>query len=137
MGTISNKGKGQYNFKKPRGGSFQFSYCRVKRFVRIVNHLNNKPLGYHCKSLFDDLGLRTLQPNQEWEFSFHLSLIIVTEFECHFWYQNFKAHFDVYHAGDIGYQCGGDHCIWTAQKDGFYLYNIKSNLNVKMHDWNL
>ena len=121
--------------------SFTSTPNSLKRFVRIVNHLNNKPLGYHCKSLFDDLGLRTLQPNQEWEFSFHLSLIIVTEFECHFWYQNFKAHFDVYHAGDItgdiGYQCGGDHCIWTAQKDGFYSYNIKSNLNVKMHDWNL
>ncbi|KAK7830176.1 hypothetical protein CFP56_028490 [Quercus suber] len=101
--------------------SFTSTPNSLKRFVRIVNHLNNKPLGYHCKSLFDDL--------------------VVTEFECHFWYQNFKAHFDVYHAGDItgdiGSQCGGDHCIWTAQKDGFYLYNIKSNLNVKMHDWNL
>ena len=30
------KVKGQYNFKKPRGGSFQFSYCRVKVHLRYV-----------------------------------------------------------------------------------------------------
>ena len=45
-----------------------------RRYVRILNHLKNKPLTCHCKSADDDLGLRILQPNGEWEFSFKPAL---------------------------------------------------------------
>ena len=115
--------------------SFTSTPNSLKRFVRIENHLKSDTLGYHCKSIFDDLGIRTLPPNQEWEFSFHLSLIIIeTEFDCHFWYQNFKAYFMVFGVA-LGDRCGGDHCIWIAQEDGLYLHNTKSNQNVKMYNW--
>ena len=106
------------------------------RHVRIVNHLNNKILTYHCKSGDDDLGVRTLKPNGEWEFSFRPTFYAVTEFYCYFFYENFHTAFDVYKDdGKLNVQCGGVHCIWTAQDDGFYLYNLKKNQNVKMHDW--
>ena len=66
------------------------------RHVRIVNHLNNKILTYHCKSGDDDLGVRTLKPNGEWEFSFRPTFYAVTEFYCYFFYENFHSAFDVY-----------------------------------------
>ncbi|KAK7855474.1 s-protein like protein 2 [Quercus suber] len=115
--------------------SFTSTPNSLKRFVRIVNHLKSDTLGYQCKSIIDDLGIRTVPPNQWWEFSFHLSLIIETEFNCHFWYQNVKAYFTVFRVA-LGDRCGGDHCIWIAQEDGLYLYNIRSNHNVKMYNWN-
>ncbi|KAF3970179.1 hypothetical protein CMV_006094 [Castanea mollissima] len=105
-------------------------------YVRIVNHLNNKPLTYHCKSADDDLGLRTLQPNGEWEFSFDDSAFKTTDFYCYFFNKNLHASFDVFvETGSFEANCGGNHCIWTAQEDGFYLYDMIFDENVKMHDW--
>ncbi|KAK7826411.1 s-protein like protein 1 [Quercus suber] len=85
-------------------------------YVRIVNHLNNKALTFHCKSANDDLG--------------------TTDFYCYFFNKNLHASFDVYvETGSFDANCGGNHCIWTAQEDGFYLYDMIFNQNVKMHDW--
>nr|POE64653.1 hypothetical protein CFP56_64800 [Quercus suber]POE64654.1 hypothetical protein CFP56_64801 [Quercus suber]POE97982.1 hypothetical protein CFP56_51964 [Quercus suber] len=107
-----------------------------KHYVRIVNNLNNKTLNYHCKSGDDDLGLKTLQFKEEWEFSFHLNVRDTTLFYCYFSYENFHAAFVAFNGDpDHRLDCGGDHCIWTAQEDGFYLYQIKHNENVKQHDW--
>ena len=39
-----------------------------------------------------------------------------------FFNEHFYATFDVYvEDGKFEDKCGGDHCIWTAQYDGFYL----------------
>ena len=112
------------------------SYSFKKKHVRIVDNLNNETLNYHCQSAQDDLGIRTLHPNEQWEFSFHNAIYGTTEFYCSFWYNNFNASFDVYLANDHWLKnCGGDHCIWTVQYDGFYLYQIQKAINVKMHDW--
>ena len=105
-------------------------------YVRIVNHLNNKPLTYHCKSADDDLCLRTLQPNGEWEFSFGTFVFKNTDFYCYFLNKNLHAPFDVYvETSTFEANCGRNHCIWTTQEDGFYLYDMSSDANVKMHDW--
>ena len=64
--------------------SFKLISYPGRRYVRIVNHLKNKPLTYHCKFADDDLGLRTLQPNGEWEFSFKPALFKTTNFYCYF-----------------------------------------------------
>ncbi|KAK7840940.1 s-protein like protein 1 [Quercus suber] len=88
----------------------------IKIYVRIINHLNNKHLTNHCKSA--DATLKT------------------TDFYCYFFNENFHATFDVYtEDSELKFNCGGNHCIWTIQKDGFYLYNMGSNQNVKTHDW--
>ncbi|KAK4586514.1 hypothetical protein RGQ29_023596 [Quercus rubra] len=106
------------------------------RYVRIVNHLNKKPLTYHCKSADDDLGLRILQPNGQWEFSFRVSIIKTTDFYCYFFNGKYHVAFDVYIQGNkLVAKCGGNHCIWTAQDDGFYLYNMDSRKQVKLHYW--
>ena len=106
-------------------------------YVRIVNHLNKKPLTYHCKSADDDLGLRSLQPNGQWEFHFRPASFKITDFYCYFFNGNLRAAFDVYvEDSRLEANCGGDHCIWTAQRDGFYLYNMGTGQNMKMHNWN-
>ncbi|KAK7851924.1 s-protein like protein 3 [Quercus suber] len=68
----------------------------LTRFVRIVNHLVNHPLTYHCKSADDDLGIRTLQPNGKWEFSFDDATFKQTDFYCYFFNEHFYAAFDVF-----------------------------------------
>ncbi|KAM4113793.1 hypothetical protein ACJW30_04G022900 [Castanea mollissima] len=106
------------------------------RFVRIVNHLVKHPLTYHCKSADDDLGIRILQPNGEWEFSFKAATFGITDFYCYFFNEHFYAAFDVYvEYSKLEQRCGGNHCIWTAEYDGFYLQNYHSGQNVKMHNW--
>ena len=35
---------------------FKLTSYLVRRYVRIVNHLNNKPLTYHCEFADDDFG---------------------------------------------------------------------------------
>ena len=105
-------------------------------YVRIVSNFTDENIEYHCKSEDDDLGQRILQPKKEWELSFKINFWGTTRFYCYFWYQNFNASFDVFDADvDVDLDCGGDHCIWTAQKDGFYLLQIKRNENVKKYDW--
>ena len=54
------------------------SYSFKKKRVRIIDNLNNETLNYHCQSAQDDLGIRTLQPNEQWEFSFHNAIYSTT-----------------------------------------------------------
>ncbi|ONI26977.1 hypothetical protein PRUPE_1G060000 [Prunus persica] len=109
----------------------------TKRFVRIVNLLDNKQLVYHCHSKDDDLGQRTLAPQQEWEFKFHLDF--ETIFTCNFWHSNnHHAHFDVFHPSNkFVHRCGGAHCIWRAEEIGLSLYHIKTGLWEKSYDWEI
>ena len=82
------------------------------------------------------MGIRTLQPNGEWEFSFDAATFKITDFYCYFFNEHFYATFDVYiEDSKFEDKCGGDHCIWTAQYDGFYLYNMHLGQNVKLHNW--
>ena len=55
-----------------------------KHYVQIVNNLNDKPLNYHCKYRDDDLDLKTLQPKEDWEFSFYINFSMTTLFYCYF-----------------------------------------------------
>ena len=107
-------------------------------YVRIVNNLNNKLLYYHCKSRDTDFHLKNLQPNTYWEFSFHQNVIGTTLYYCKFWQDKFHAVFDVFTSNEkFQKKCGGDHCIWIAQEDGLYLYELKKQISVKMHDWEI
>ena len=116
------------------------SMCAVipflKHYVRIVNSLNNEQLDYHCHSKDDDLGHRTLPPNGEWEFKFHVTL--KTKVECKAWHSNFKyyANFTAYEMTDhFDYLCGGRHCIYKFLEDGIYVHNVKSGDELRQVTW--
>ena len=106
----------------------------IKHHVRITNNFKNKPFDYHCKSRDDDLGFRTLQPKEEWEFTFGLSWLHPTFFNCYFSYEHFSSTFDVY-SRYLKQEVGGSKFFWTVQEDGFYLYHPKLGRNVKLHVW--
>ena len=112
-----------------------------KHYVRIVNNLDNYVLFYHCKSKDDDLGLRKLQPGENWQFSFQVNFFETTLFFCNFWYTNsskikFHAVFDVFSTNfELIQHCGGYDCIWIAKDDGLYLYNSETKMALKEHDW--
>ena len=84
-----------------------------KHYVRTVNNLGNSVLFYHCKSKDNALGLRKLQPGENWQFSFHIYFFGTTLFFCNFWYTNskkikFHAVFDVFStAFELTQDCGG------------------------------
>ena len=110
-----------------------------KHYVRIVNNLDNSVLFYHCKSRDDDLGLRKLQPGENWQFSFHINFFGTTLFFCNFSYTNsskikFHAVFDVF-STELTQDCGGYNCIWIAKEDGLYLYNLEMKMALMEHDW--
>ncbi|KAI5348330.1 PREDICTED: S-homolog [Prunus dulcis] len=98
-----------------------------KHFVRIVNQLEKEQLDYHCRSADDDLGLRSLLPNGEWEFGFRNDFL-KTHWDCDFWYANYSAHFRAFDLDDDFLEkCGGAHCIWAAREDGISLFSITEN----------
>ena len=77
---------------------------------------------------------RTLQPNEEWEFSFSVNFFDTTRFYGSFRYKNFNAAFDVSSPKFKDYICDGDICIWMLQEDEFYLIE-KDVDKVEMYDW--
>ncbi|PQM42423.1 hypothetical protein Pyn_17371 [Prunus yedoensis var. nudiflora] len=114
--------------------AFALSICSglpvmTKRFVRIVNLLDNKQLVYHCHSKDDDLGQRTLAPQQEWEFKFHLDF--ETIFTCDFWHSNnHHAHFDVFYPSNkFVHRCGGAPLHMESRRDWTLL--------ISHQDWSL
>lgn len=66
-----------------------------KHYVRIVYKLSTQQLTYHIRSYDDDLGYRSLNPNDVWEFKFYLDLDI--NFTCNMSYPNYHVHFDVFY----------------------------------------
>lgn len=109
-----------------------------KNYVKIVNNLNNKFLYFHCKSRDDDLGLRNLQPNIYWEFSFHRIILGSLLYFCNFWYDNFHIFFDAFRQDEhFQKECSGDHYIWIVQEDGLYFYELKEHMAMKNHDWEI
>lgn len=97
-----------------------------KKFVRIVNNLNNgERLNFRCQSKNDDLGVRSLAVNEQFEFGFRVNFWGRTLFFCHLWFLDKQASFVAYKSNlDFQTECGGAHCIWTAREDGVYLLHI-------------
>ena len=48
----------------------------------------------------------------------------------------FHAVFDVFSTDfELIQHCGGYDCIWKANDDGLYLYNLEMKMALKEHDW--
>ncbi|PRQ41577.1 putative plant self-incompatibility S1 [Rosa chinensis] len=96
----------------------------TKKFVRIVNNLSKgERLNFHCQSKDNDIGVRSLAVNEQYEFSFRINIWRTTLFFCRLWYSDKHAEFVAFKVSYDFYQdCGNqDHCIWTAKEDGVYL----------------
>ncbi|MCL7051077.1 hypothetical protein MKW94_019633 [Papaver nudicaule] len=101
-----------------------------KKEETLVVVLNNLPpntmLTYHCKSKDDDLGERSLPPDNTWSWRFSVNIWDTTLYWCNFWwnengkprqesYQIYKAKRDM---GRCGYYCRN-----AIRSDGVYGFN--------------
>ncbi|KAL8141241.1 hypothetical protein V2J09_007262 [Rumex salicifolius] len=94
-------------------------------------------LGVHCKSKDDDLGIRFLDVNQEFEWRFRTNVLETTLFFCGFSWVGGRKVFDAFKDDPdfLDGGCGGRHCTWKAQEDGIYLYNLKQNNYKLVYKW--
>lgn len=109
-----------------------------KNFVRIINNLNNgETLNFRCQSKDDDLDVRSLAVNEQFEFGFRVNFWGRTLYFCNLWYLDKHAVFDAFKPTmDFKAECGGSHhCIWTAKEDGVYLLNVSTNENIMKYVW--
>ncbi|KAE9598025.1 putative plant self-incompatibility S1 [Lupinus albus] len=67
------------------------------RHVYIKNGLGNDTLLiYHCKSKDDDVGLKTLNYEDEFKFQFRPSFFTITVFRCSFAWDGKSHFFNIY-----------------------------------------
>ncbi|KAI5660607.1 hypothetical protein M9H77_19930 [Catharanthus roseus] len=97
-------------------------------FVHIFNQLpvGSNPLTVRCQSKNDDIGYKTLDVNEEFQWHFFDNLF--TLFFCHFWWDNKQAVFDVFNRSFGPFKCynhipgqGEQTCTWHVRADGFYM----------------
>ncbi|XP_004517096.1 S-protein homolog 3-like [Cicer arietinum] len=85
--------------------------------LTITNILeSHMDLTVHCKSADDDLGVRVLQFNQRFGFSFKDRFIGRTQFYCSFQWNGEIKWFDVYIEGRGEYK--GEHVNWFIEETG-------------------
>ncbi|XP_026458443.1 S-protein homolog 2-like [Papaver somniferum] len=124
------------------------SKCLSLTTVEIQNAIDddNISLDMHCRSKNNDLGQRSLFKGDSWHWDFR-AIEGLTHFWCDFrWYDNLNHHwlggtFDVYRSGfpRDKYKnelCGTD-CVWSARRDGFYLYQDNTGAWQKRDDWHV
>ncbi|KAL8141238.1 hypothetical protein V2J09_007259 [Rumex salicifolius] len=101
----------------------------AKYHVIIINGLSHEidDLEMQCKSSDDDQGDHWLRHNEQYEWSFRVGLFKKKDYTCLVsWnrgYRIFKAFED--DPEFVDENCGGRHCIWKAQDDALYLFDIK------------
>lgn len=94
------------------------SFIFRRRHVHIVNNLPTA-IGLHCESGDDDLGFRTLQPNQSQMIRFRIDWLLKTHFTCHAQWEGRSKLFDAFIVKRDMDRCGG-RCYWSVRDDGFY-----------------
>ncbi|XVF81125.1 hypothetical protein PTKIN_Ptkin15bG0131300 [Pterospermum kingtungense] len=105
--------------------------------VHVVNGMSLKKILFlHCKSADDDLGIRNLTVDTEFNWKFRPHFFAKTLFWCYLASDIGHASFDVFWVDDaFFYRCNWKNCIWTAKDDGIYLKNIPENRDEFRHKW--
>ena len=109
--------------------------------VHIINRLTttSPPLGLHCKSGDDDLGIHVPRVGEDFHWHFKSNFWGTTRFYCYFWSGKKRQSFDVYSVKiqDSCYKdfhIGTGTCYWLVKDDGFYSSYTNADWN-KKYDW--
>ncbi|KAE9598044.1 putative plant self-incompatibility S1 [Lupinus albus] len=95
------------------------------RHVYIRNGLGNGTLlTYHCKSKDDDLGVRTLNYNEEFKFQFKPSFFGDTLFFCGFTWEGKLHRFTIYRYSIDNRYCYD--CYWSIKRNHPCRFNSKT-----------
>ncbi|XAR62735.1 hypothetical protein NMG60_11017596 [Bertholletia excelsa] len=105
----------------------------------VINRIPSS-IQVRCQSKDTDLGLQTLQTNQQLHWSFHINIFETTLYFCHFYWGANDAFFDVFTHRFSNRHCvvvfaQEYNCTWEAREDGFYVSNGSGNFT-KIFDWN-
>lgn len=140
--TYCDEHSGIYVYGSPKNQTVDPSIFETFHVV-VANRLPTEPpnpLVVHCQSKDDDIGIKTLHVNEQFQFRFKWGFR--TLFFCHYWWGDKQAVFDVFNRTLAHKYCnnklipglGGDTCYWETRLDGFYLavwYDMR-----KLNNWN-
>ncbi|TMW99564.1 hypothetical protein EJD97_002336 [Solanum chilense] len=98
-----------------------------KYTLRFVSGLpqNTDSIRIHCQSKDDDIGDRTLERGDKFEFSFRMNFFGTTLYHCSFLWGLKHQNFDVFRSHNS--VCGTEklfengYCIWLIKDTGIYL----------------
>ncbi|KAK7384795.1 hypothetical protein VNO78_30498 [Psophocarpus tetragonolobus] len=86
--------------------------------VTIINHLDMRSLGLHCKDKNHDLGSQMLNVGETYTFKFHPNLFRkVSLYFCKFVWPEGNHYFDIYVEERDGY-CEAAVCAWEILASG-------------------
>ncbi|CAM6086591.1 unnamed protein product [Calypogeia fissa] len=94
------------------------------------------PITAHCQSKDDDLGTRTMQNNEVWDWRFKPNVFGSTLWWCNFWWNSQTACFSVW---DINNAPQYDASIndWRVAQDGFSLYDPVKSVWNRFYSWGI
>src|SRR5262249_12556143 len=97
--------------------------------VFIDSKMGDSNIIVQCKSRDDDVGTRTLRPNQVYKFFFRGFWFGTTLFFCNLWYSKYHVAFVAFEdVAAFRDHCGYNNCRWMVRKDGIFLYNEKQKI---------
>jgi hypothetical protein len=117
---------------------------KVKFFVHIENGLSSHTLQAHCKSGDQDLGLQKISLGEEFQWGFRPNFFWTTLYFCNLSWVGGHKTFDAFRMKyEFFYPfCGVSlenrnylHCVWRAQDDGMYLWDVHSAQYYFQYKW--
>jgi hypothetical protein len=114
--------------------------------VHIENRLSNHTLQAHCKSGDQDLGLQNISLGEEFQWGFYINFWGTTLYFCNLSWPGGHKTFDVFttYFTFLYYKCEpwipfknqhGLNCVWRAQDDGIYLFDVPTKKYYLQHTW--
>ncbi|CAA0825346.1 Plant self-incompatibility protein S1 family [Striga hermonthica] len=104
-------------------------FLTSKVTVHVANLLSvNEPFLLHCRSKDDDLGIKTMDQNQEFRWTFCTNIWYSTKFWCTFQWGLKHQVIIAYEEAKREY-CNDNHCYWSARDDRIYFSDTK------YYDW--
>lgn len=117
--------------------------CLVRWTMYIIDGIG-APIDVHIQSSDDDLGVRTLAPGSNFNWTFCVNWNSSTLFYAHFYWNSKEMFFNVFSMSISKSYCRNgkffkpQQCFWLVREDGFYLSQLNNPFPqgwIKVHDW--
>jgi hypothetical protein len=96
--------------------------------VHIENWFKNHILQAPCNSGDEDLGLKHIRVNSEFQWKCSINLWHTTLYFCNLSWMGGHRTFDMFYVEDnlLHNNCSFLDCYWMAQENGIYLFSMRS-----------
>lgn len=97
--------------------------------VHVINGFKDYIiLEVHCKSKDNDLRLRHIGVNEEFQWQFQVNFWCSILYWCNMWWVGGQRYVEVFPTDDdkfLNQNCGDSNCWWMGKDDGIYLFNFE------------